>query len=169
MKRRTRRIVLAAVGIVAASSPFWGPPLLRVSPGFDTRRVEVSGTRLLAPHEVLAASGVKIGGSVWTDPAGWEAGPAPPPRRRRGEVTRRLPNTLRIRVTEKRAAALVQAGTLRPVTAEGEVLPWTRRECRWTSRSCGPRRSRTRAAASPPARCARCWRRPDAWASWTLP
>ncbi|HLL83075.1 MAG TPA: hypothetical protein VK420_10505, partial [Longimicrobium sp.] len=73
MKRRTRRIALAAAGIAAASSPFWSPPLLRVTPGFDTRRVEVSGTRLLAPHEVLAASGVKIGGSVWTDPAGWEA------------------------------------------------------------------------------------------------
>jgi cell division protein FtsQ len=123
MKRRARRIALAAAAAVAVSSPFWGPPLLRVAPGFETRRVEVSGTRLLAPHEVLAASGVRIGGSVWTDPAGWEAALRRHPVVAEAEVTRRLPNTLRIRVTEKRPAALVQAGTLRPVTAEGEVLP----------------------------------------------
>lgn len=123
MKRRTRRAIFAALVLAAASSPFWGPPLLRHAPGFETRRVEVSGTRLLAPHEVLAASGVRIGAGVWTDPAAWEAALRRHPVVADAEVTRRLPNTLRIRVTEKRPAALVQAGTLRPVTADGQVLP----------------------------------------------
>jgi cell division protein FtsQ len=123
MRRRTRRIAAASVLTIAASSPFWGPPVLRRAPGFETRRVEVSGTRLLAPHEVLAASGVKMGDNVWSDPAAWEAALRRHPVIAEAEVTRLLPGTLRIRVTEKRPAALVQAGTLRPVTAEGQVLP----------------------------------------------
>lgn len=123
MKRRARRIAVVAVLAAAASSPLWGPSLLRRSPGFETRRVEVSGTRLLAPHEVLAASGVKIGDNVWTDPAAWEAALLRHPVIAGAEVTRVLPGTIRILVTEKRPAALLQAGTLRPVTAEGEILP----------------------------------------------
>jgi cell division protein FtsQ len=123
MKRRARRIAVAAVLAAAAASPLWGPPLLRRSPGFETRRVEVSGTRLLAPHEVLTASGVRIGDNVWTDPAAWESAILRHPVIAGAEVTRVLPGTLRIRITEKRPAALLQAGTLRPVTAEGEILP----------------------------------------------
>jgi cell division protein FtsQ len=123
MRRRIRRAAFAATAAVACAAPLWGPPLLRRAPGFDARRVEVTGARLLAPHEVLAASGVRIGDNVWTDPAGWEAALRRHPAVAAAEVTRSLPGTLRIRVTEKRPAALVQAGTLRPVTAEGEILP----------------------------------------------
>lgn len=123
MNRRARRLAIVAGLAAAASSPLWGPPLLRHSPGFATRRVEVTGTRLLAPHEVLAASGVRIGDNVWTDPAAWESALLRHPVVAGAEVTRSLPGTLRIRVTEKRPAALLQAGTLRPVTAEGEILP----------------------------------------------
>jgi cell division protein FtsQ len=120
---RMRRLALAAALLAACGSPFWAPPLLREVSWFAARRVEVSGTRLLAPHEALAASGVRIGASVWTDPAAWEAALRRHPAVADAEVTRRLPSTLRIRVEEKRPAALVEAGTLRPATADGEVLP----------------------------------------------
>jgi len=123
MRRRTRRAAAAAVLAVACAAPLWGPPLLRHAPGFAARRVEVTGTRLLAPHEVLAASGVRMGDNVWTDPGAWEAALLRHPVLAEAEVTRHLPGTLRIRVAEKRPAALVQAGTLRPVTAGGELLP----------------------------------------------
>lgn len=123
MRRRTRVLGLLALGAAAAASPLWAPPLLRKVGFFAAARVEVAGARLLAPHEVLAASGVRIGDNVWTDPEGWEAALRRHPVIAEAEVTRRLPATLRIRVTEKRPAALVQAGVLRPVTAEGEVLP----------------------------------------------
>jgi cell division protein FtsQ len=121
-----RRIRLAAFGLLAAaaaSSPFWGPPALRRVPLFDADRVEVTGTRLLAPHEVVAASGIRIGASVWTDPAAWEAALRRHPVIASAVVERRFPATLRIRITEKRPAAFVQAGTLRPATAQGEILP----------------------------------------------
>ena len=124
--RRRRVALAAAIGVaiaVGATSPRWAPPVLRKIGFFSAERVEVSGTRLLAPHEVIAASGVRIGVNVWTDPAAWEAALRRHPVVADAEVTRRLPGTLRIRVTEKRPAALVNAGILRPVTAEGEILP----------------------------------------------
>ncbi|HEX6909621.1 MAG TPA: FtsQ-type POTRA domain-containing protein [Longimicrobium sp.] len=126
MMNRRRALRLAGFGVIAAaaaSSPLWGPRTLRRVPLFDADRVEVAGTRMLAPHEVVAASGIRIGASVWTDPAAWEAALRRHPVIASAEVERRLPATLRIRITEKRPAALVQAGTLRPATAEGELLP----------------------------------------------
>ena len=122
-RRPVALAVLAAVGAIAATSPLWAPSALRRVSWFDAAKVEVTGTRLLAPHEVLAASGVRIGQSVWTDPAAWEAALRRHPVVADAEVTRKLPSTLRIRVVEKRPAALVEAGVLRPATADGEILP----------------------------------------------
>lgn len=121
-----RRLVLAAALLLAggaASAPSWGPPLLRETPWMRVARVEVSGARLLAPHQVLAASGIRMGESVWADPAPWEAALRGHPVVAGARVERRLPGTLVVRVTEKRAAALLDAGTLVPATAQGEVLP----------------------------------------------
>ncbi|HEU4882892.1 MAG TPA: FtsQ-type POTRA domain-containing protein, partial [Longimicrobium sp.] len=123
MKRRARLALLGLVAAAAGSSPFWAPPALRRVPLFDADRVEVAGSRLLAPHEIVAASGVRIGASVWTDPAAWEAALRRHPVIADAKVERRFPSTLRIRVTEKCPAAFVAAGTLRPATAEGEILP----------------------------------------------
>lgn len=126
MTTRRRTVPLAVLGLLAAaaaSSPLWGPTVLRRVPLFDADRVELAGTRMLAPHEVVAASGIQIGASVWTDPAAWEAALRASPVIASARVERRLPATLRIRITEKRPAAFVSAGTLRPATAEGEILP----------------------------------------------
>lgn len=123
MNRRVRLALFGLVAAAAGSSPFWGPPALRRVPLFDADRVEVAGSRLLAPHEVVAASGIRIGASVWTDPAAWEAALRKHPVIAEAKVVRRLPATLRIRITEKRPAAFVAAGTLRPATAGGEILP----------------------------------------------
>jgi cell division protein FtsQ len=123
MKGRARLALLGLVAAAAGSSPFWAPPALRRVPLFDADRIEVAGSGLLAPHEVVAASGVEIGASVWTDPAAWEAALRRHPVIAQATVVRRLPATLRIRITEKRPAAFVAAGTLRPATATGEILP----------------------------------------------
>lgn len=123
MKRRARLALVGVVAAAAGSSPFWGPAALSRVPLFDADRIEVAGSSLLAPHEVVAASGIRIGASVWTDPAAWEAALRRHPVIAEATVVRRLPATLRIRVTEKRPAAFVAAGTLRPATAGGEILP----------------------------------------------
>lgn len=123
MRRALRLLALAVLAAAAASSPWWGPPALRRVPLFGADRVEVAGMRLLAPHEVVAASGIRIGQNVWTDPAAWVAALERHPVIAEAAVERRLPSTLRIRVVEKRPAAFVAAGTLRPATAAGEILP----------------------------------------------
>jgi len=121
--RRGRWIAAGALALAAVLSPWWGPPLLRFLPWFEVRRVEVSGTRFLAPHTVLAVSGIRRGQSVWDDPGRWERALRAHPAIASARVTRRLPGTLRVRVEEKRPVAYVEAGALQPATAAGEVLP----------------------------------------------
>lgn len=99
------------------------PAALRRVPWFRVARVEVSGARLLAPHEVLAASGIAAGLSVWEDPAGWEAALLRDPTIAAATVRRRLPGTLLIRIREERPVALVDGGSLRLATASGALLP----------------------------------------------
>lgn len=121
--RRIRRLALAAALPAALSAPLWGPRLLERTPWFRVERVEVAGARMVAPHEVLAASGIRLGESVWREPDAWAAALRLHPGVEDARVVRRLPATLRVEVTEKRPVGLVEAGTLHPVTARGEVLP----------------------------------------------
>lgn len=120
---RTRRIALAVALPAVFTAPLWGPPLLARTPWFPVQRVEVAGTRIVAPHELLAASGIRLGESVWSDPAGWEERLLRHPAVAEARVTRRLPGTLRIGVREKTPVGLVEGATLRPVTGRGELLP----------------------------------------------
>jgi hypothetical protein len=121
--RRSPLLLSAACALLLLSGALGGVHLLRAIPWFDVQRVEVSGTRLLAPHEVLARSGIRTGQSVWDDPAAWEASLREHPVIAGARVTRRLPHTLRVRVEEKRPVAYVEAGSLRAATGAGEVLP----------------------------------------------
>lgn len=123
MTRRIRLLLLGlALGIVVLAMGL-GPRALRALPGFEVRSVEVTGTRLLAPVEVLRAAEIRAGQSVWDDPASWERALESHPVIESARVTRRLPGTLRVRVEEKRAVAYVEEGSLQPVTASGERLP----------------------------------------------
>jgi hypothetical protein len=112
--------VLAAT---AGSSPYWAPSLLSRLEWFEVRHVEVAGNRYLAPHEVLLASGVARGQSVWEETAAREAALRAHPGIDEARVSRRLPATLRIRIREKRPVAYVLERSLVPATAAGEVLP----------------------------------------------
>jgi cell division protein FtsQ len=116
---------LAALGLLAgcAAAPFWGPELLSRLDIFDVERAEISGVQLLAPHEVLAASGLREGQSVWDDPETWLEPLRAHPVVRTAAIERSLPRTLLIRVEEHRPVALIEAGALRPATADGVILP----------------------------------------------
>lgn len=116
---------MGAAGVVlfATAAPAIAPLLLRQLPWFAARRVEVSGTRLLAPHEVLAAARVGPGHNVWDDARALEDALRAHPSIAAATVQRRLPGTLRIRVQEKHPVAFVEMGALAPITREGELLP----------------------------------------------
>ncbi|MEX0912480.1 MAG: FtsQ-type POTRA domain-containing protein, partial [Gemmatimonadota bacterium] len=76
MIRRRRIAVLATLGtiaLLAAARPRWGSYLGRHLSWLTVERVEISGTRLLAPHEVLAASGIQPGQHLLDDRENWEA------------------------------------------------------------------------------------------------
>lgn len=124
MKRRRVALLalIALAGGSAAAWPYWGPPLGRKIDWFAAERVEVAGSRLVPPGEVMAASGVRVGTNIWTDPAPFVSALRRHPAVAGAEVTRVWPRALRIRIVEKTPAALVQAGVLRPATADGEVL-----------------------------------------------
>jgi cell division septal protein FtsQ len=121
--RKLRRLALAAALPALLAAPLWGPRVLERTPWFRVERVEVAGARMVAPHDVLAASGIRLGESVWRRPDPWVAALRRHPGVEDAQVVRRLPSTLRVEVREKRPVGLVEAGTLHPVTARGEVLP----------------------------------------------
>jgi cell division protein FtsQ len=119
----TPRVAAAALCCATLLSPLWGPSVLRHWSVFRVERVEVSGVHLLAPHEVLAASGIHAASNVWDDPEPWRDALRAHPVVRDATVERVFPTGLRIRVEERRPVALVESGTLRPATDRGEVLP----------------------------------------------
>jgi cell division protein FtsQ len=117
------RFAAAALLCASFAAPAWGPPLLSRWSVFRVERVEVSGMHLLAPHEVLAASGIHSGNSVWDDPEPWLTALRAHPVVREAFIERSLPGGLKVRIQERRPVALVESGALRPATADGEVLP----------------------------------------------
>lgn len=126
MTRRTRRrvyvVVLAA--LIGAGSPLWAPPLLQALPAFRVERVEVVGTRYLAPDEVAARADVPSDASVWDEPERWRRRVEAHPLVERARVRRSGFHTLEISVEEVEPVALAAtSGTLRPVSGDGVLLP----------------------------------------------
>lgn len=99
------------------------PRLLRKLELFRVERVEVVGTRYLAPHLVLEASGITEESSLFDDPAPWRAALLEHPLVADLAIEREYPGTLILRVVEVEPVALVATPVLRPVDAEGRLLP----------------------------------------------
>lgn len=99
------------------------PRLLRRLELFRVDRVEVIGTRYLAPHQVLAATGITDRSSVFDDPEIWRAALLAEPLVAEVTIERELPSTLVVRVVEVEPVALVATPVLRPVAAGGLILP----------------------------------------------
>jgi len=118
-----RAIVLALAATVLLS-PWWAPRALSRMEFFRVRQVEIVGARFLADSDVMARLGLDTSSSVWTDLGALERRLARHPQVASVEVTRRLPGTLSVRVTENAPVALVPAGgTMRAVDSAGRSLP----------------------------------------------
>lgn len=124
MRRFIRLLLGIAVLGIVIGAVLYGPALLRRLPGFEVRRVEIVGAKLLAPQEVLAAAGITEEGSIWEAAAVWEAALEAHPVIQAAEVSRRLPGTLRLQIEEKVPVAYLIEEVLAPVTAAGERLPF---------------------------------------------
>jgi cell division protein FtsQ len=110
--------------LLLAASPLWGPRLLRNLAFFRVRKVEIVGARYTAPAELLERLKIDTTRSVW-DPMGpLETRVRSHPQLSDAVVTRRLPGTLVVQVTERRPVALVNSpGGLRAVDERGVRLP----------------------------------------------
>ena len=120
-----RRVAIAAVVALAVLAPWWGPVVLRRFAFFEVRRIEVVGARYLAPGTIIGALGLKPRASVWSDLGALE--------RRVGSlagiasvrISRRLPATVRVEVTEVEPVAMAAGPSgLVPVGADGRSLPY---------------------------------------------
>ena len=123
-KSRARLALFGAVALLILGIPFWGPLLLRRMEFFRVRRLEIVGTHYIATSDIVARASVDTTRSVW-DPTGPIAG------RVRGHpgvetvnVSRRLPGTLVITITERQPVALVSGPQgFRAYDARGVALP----------------------------------------------
>jgi cell division protein FtsQ len=116
---------MAAGVLVAGAAPWWGPPLLGQFSFFAVRRVEVVGVRYVTPARVVAAMGMGAHASVWSSLPALERRLAAVPGVAAAKVSRRLPSTLRVVVTEVEPVALaVGPAGLVPVGRDGQPLPY---------------------------------------------
>lgn len=123
--RRRVVAVLAVAGMVvtAAAVTALVPRALRHIDSFRVETVEVVGTRFLEPYAVVRAAGLDEPASVFDDTEVWRAGVLTLPLVADVTVRREIPSTVRLEVREVEPVALVADERLRPVDADGHVIP----------------------------------------------
>ncbi|MFL5620184.1 MAG: cell division protein FtsQ/DivIB [Gemmatimonadaceae bacterium] len=121
---RWRLVLAGTAALVLLASPLWGPPVFRRLDFFRVRRVEILGARYTSPAELLDRLRVDTTRSVWDPLEPLAARLRTHAQIESVTVTRRLPGTLVVQVTERRPVALVDApGGLRAVDERGRRLP----------------------------------------------
>lgn len=120
---RRRLFVIATAGLMGLSVPAWVPRLLATLPAFRVEQVEVVGTRYVPPDEVKALVALGPEASVWDDRQVWESRVRGHPMIREARVRREGLHSLEVVVVERRPVALVATPELRPVNADGRLLP----------------------------------------------
>lgn len=113
---------LLIVGAGAVAS-VWGRQLLTKISFFHARRIEVVGTRLVAPDSVLHMAAIGRARSVWEDFTPEERRLSTHPLIEEAVVLRSGLRGLRIVVREVEPLAFVGIPELRPVRGDGTVLP----------------------------------------------
>jgi cell division septal protein FtsQ len=121
---RWRRLALVAGGIaVLATSPWWGPRVLAEMAFFRLRRVQVVGARYVRADSIVALLGVDTTRSIWDETDELVTRVRTHPQVSDVEISRRVPGTLVVTVTERVPVAFVptQRG-LQPLDATGRPL-----------------------------------------------
>lgn len=110
--------------LLVLAMPWWAPPLLSRVAFFNVQHVEVVGTALLEPAEVVALMELDTTRSIWVDHAPLAGRVATHPQVAEARIRRRLPSTLVVEVVEVPPVAFVSTPRgLRAFDAEGDTLP----------------------------------------------
>jgi cell division septal protein FtsQ len=107
-----------------ATTPWWGPRLLAEMSFFRLRRVQVVGARYVRADSIVALLGVDTTRSIWDETDELVARVRKHPQVSDVEISRRVPGTLVVTVTERVPVAFVpSARGLEPLDAAGRTLP----------------------------------------------
>ena len=118
-------VVMIVAGASIVTSYWWGPSILRRMDFFAVRRVEVRGTRYLAPRDVIRRMALAARASVFDDLDAIERRITSQSGIERARVSRRLPGTLVVEVGEVEPVALAEGpGGLIPLAADATPLPY---------------------------------------------
>ncbi|MBM3908863.1 MAG: FtsQ-type POTRA domain-containing protein [Gemmatimonadetes bacterium] len=121
---RFRRALYVAAGLAVVALPFAVREGARRMDFFRARKVEIEGTRYIAPDEIVSRMKVDTAASIWDDADVWEQRIGTHPQVRKVRIGRRLPGTLVVRITEVPPVALVPSGAgLAAYDADGRPLP----------------------------------------------
>lgn len=119
-----RRALLVSGVLAVVVSPFAIREGARRMAFFRARKVEIEGTRYIAPDQIVSRMKVDTAASIWDDADRWEERIGAHPQVREVRITRRLPGTLVVHITEVPPVALVPTGAgLAPYDADGRPLP----------------------------------------------
>ena len=123
-KPRVRLALLGILGLLVVASPLWLPLLVRRMAFFHVHRVEIVGTHYVAPSDILARLRVDTLSSVWDLTGPLVARVQRHPAVQKAVISRKLPGTLVVEITERVPVALVPAPNGFTVyDARGVALP----------------------------------------------
>ena len=123
MREAARNWLLVILATAAAAAlAAVAPRGLRHLNAFHVQTVEVTGTRYLGAEEVLAASGIVPTSTLFDDFERWRTILRRHPMILDVAVSRRLPATIVLHITETVPLAFARLETLRPVDARGRLL-----------------------------------------------
>ena len=96
----------------------------KTSPAFNLNTIVVEGNRNVGKEDIIAVSGLERGRNIWSaDLAETERRLMLDRRFERAALTRRLPDTVVVRVKELGAVAFVQLDRLYGITERAELIP----------------------------------------------
>jgi cell division septal protein FtsQ len=123
MNGRRRWFVMGACALVLIATAAGAPNVMRRWDAFSVEHVEVRGTRYLAAYDALVQSGITRESNVFDDFEPWRASLLKHPLVLGATIERRLPNTIRVAITETEPIVLARTPELMAVDARGRALP----------------------------------------------
>ncbi len=118
-----RRGAVTLAAAVLLATPVWGPPVLRPLAFFHVRSVEVRGAYYIAPRDIVNRLRLDTTMSLWDNLTPVASRVVGIPGIRAADLSRRLPGTLVVSITEALPVALVPAGDgMRAYDARGVPL-----------------------------------------------
>ncbi|MGH7503994.1 MAG: cell division protein FtsQ/DivIB [Longimicrobiales bacterium] len=118
-----RWIAVAGAALVLTGSAAGAPHALRRMHAFRVRHIEVRGTVYLEPATALDASDIPATATVFDDFTPWRTALRTHALVTNVRITRRLPDTIVLDITESEPVAFVRTPELRPADATGRILP----------------------------------------------